>query len=128
MDSQEQAAAEAYNLTRMRQVIARLASELPGANVSEITVGAMGFTSVTVSFANGYSVLLSVDADLPEALYELVRFVAPHDVHRFPFEARTTLGAAYSDKLSGDALLRTLAEYMRLENPRQAPRQGDEVC
>ena len=103
-----------HSLIRLRALLARVNEQLPGVTQSNIVQGSFDFNSATVTFANGLEVLLSVDADLPEALYEVVRFVKPRDTHKYPFETRTTLGAAYSDKLSGDAALTVLEQFALL--------------
>ncbi len=74
----------------------------------------MGYCSVTLRFDNGHLVLLAVDADLPEVLFEVVRFVSPADTHKYPFERRCTLGAAYTDKLSGEAAMELMQLYSAL--------------
>lgn len=105
------------SLIRLRDLLARVNEQLPNVRPSNIVQGSFDFNSATVTFANGIDVLVSVDADLPEALYEVVRFVKPSDVHQYPFERRTTIGAAYNDKLSGDAVLELLKQYATAAAP-----------
>lgn len=100
-----------YSLTRLQLLLDRIKAVLPDASASDIIEGSFEFNSTTVTFGNGLQVLVSVDADLPEALYEVVRFAMPRQVQRYPFETRTTLGPAYSDKLSSDAVLELLRQY-----------------
>lgn len=108
----------AHNLTRLRDLLRRVTEQLPEAKLSPVVEGSFAFNSVTIAFSNGFEVLVAVDADLPEALYEVVRFVSPRDVHLYAFETRRTLGAAYSDKLSGDAVLAVLKQYALLPTAR----------
>jgi len=103
-----------FTRSRLERLLDRLAGALPQATAASLIEGAMGYCSVTLRFETGHQVLLSVDADLPEVLFEVVRFVTPAEPVRHPFERRSTLGAAYTDKLSGDAAMEILRAYSSL--------------
>lgn len=87
-------------------------AQVSAAALSDMIAGSMGFHSVTVTLPSGLSLLVSTDADLPEALFEVIRFVAAEDVQQYPFETRASLGSAYSDKLPTQSVVELLRRYM----------------
>jgi hypothetical protein len=97
----------------MLGLISVIRAQVAGAALSELIAGSMGFHSVTVTLPGGLSLLVSTDADLPAALFEVIRFVAAEDVQQYPFETRASLGSAFSDKLPTQGVVALLHRYMQ---------------
>lgn len=104
---------EGYGRERLLSLMEMIRTQVPGARLSEAIAGSMGFHSVTVELTNGLSLLVSTDADIPEALFEVIRFLGPDDVQQYPFEGRASLGSAYCDKLPSQAAVDLLNRYMQ---------------
>lgn len=105
---------EGFGRERLLSLMQMIRTQVAGASLSDAIAGSMGFHSVTVNLAaNGLSLLVSTDADLPEALFEVIRFLGPDDVQQYPFEQRSSLGAAYCDKLPSQAAVDLLKRYMQ---------------
>lgn len=102
---------QGYARERLLFLMEMIRTEVPGARLSEVIAGSMGFHSVTVELSNGLSLLVSNDADLPEALFEVIRFLGPDDVQQYPFEGRSSLGSAYCNKLPSQAAVDLLKRY-----------------
>lgn len=118
---------------RLLSLAQDIRASVSGAVLSEVIPGAMGFHSMTVSLSNGLVLLVSTDADLPEALFEVIRFVDSDSVQQYPFEPRVALGSAYSDKLTTPAVLHLLNRYLQPDvaatvsnapNARSEPKAG----
>lgn len=104
---------EGYGRERLQSLMGMIRAQVGGATLSDAIAGSMGFHSVTVTLPNGLSLLVSTDADIPEALFEVIRFLGPDDVQQYPFEARASLGSAYCDKLPSQAAVDLLKRYMQ---------------
>lgn len=104
---------EGYGRERLLSLLELIRTQVAGASLSDAIAGSMGFHSVTVTLANGLSLLVSTDADLPEALFEVIRFLGPNDVQQYPFERRSSLGSAFCDKLPSQAAVDLLIRYMQ---------------
>lgn len=95
----------------MQALVDMIRDQVSGAAVSEIVEGWLQFYSATVRLDNGLSVLVSTDADVPEVLFEVMRFVDRGRPQRFAFEARAGLGSFYSDKLPSQTVVDLLNQY-----------------
>ena len=104
---------EGYGRERLRCLMEMIRTQVPGASLSDTIAGSMGFHSVTVSLPDGLSLLVSTDADIPEALFEVIRFLGADDVPQYSFERRASLGSAYCDKLPSQAAVDLLKRYMQ---------------
>ena len=102
---------EGYGRERLLALINMIRQYVPDVALSDVIAGSMGFHSVTVTLANGLPLLVSTDADLPEALFEVIRFVSADDVQQYEFETRASLGSAYCDKLPTQMVLDLLNRY-----------------
>lgn len=102
---------EGYGRERLLALIEMIRQHVPDVAMSDVIAGSMGFHSVTVTLANGLSLLVSTDADLPEALFEVIRFVSADDVQQYEFEMRASLGSAYCDKLPSQTVIDLLNRY-----------------
>ena len=100
-----------YGRERLLALIDMIRKHVPDVALSEVIAGAMGFHSVTVTLASGLSLLVSTDAELPEALFEVIRFVGADDVQQYDFETRSSLGSAYCDKLPSQTVVDLLNRY-----------------
>lgn len=109
-----------YSFSRLQALVDRIKAGLPDASASDIIEGSFEFNSTTVTFRNGLQVLVSVDPDLPEALYEVIRLATPGGVQRYPFEMRTGFGSAFSNRLSSEAVLELLRQYASQQQLDQA--------
>ena len=104
---------EGYGRERLLSLMEMIRTQVAGATLSDAIAGSMGFHSVTVTLPNGLSLLVSTDADIPEALFEVIRFLGADDVPRYTFERRASLGSAYCDKLPSQAAVDLLKRYMQ---------------
>jgi hypothetical protein len=100
-----------YNRARVDSLLAMVHETIPLARTALAEDGSFDYVSATISFQNGISVLAALDADLPHALFEVIRFVVPPQPTLFDFEARATFGAAYCDKLSRAGAVELLQKY-----------------
>lgn len=100
-----------YRRARLLSLLGMIRTQVPDATLSSVVKGRMGFYSATAAFQNGLSILLSTDADLPEALYEVIRFATNDRADRYPFETRASLGFFFADKLSSQAVVDLLKRY-----------------
>ena len=101
----------AYNRARVESLLQMVVGAIPSAKTCFSANGSFGYVSATIGFSNGLEVLAACDADLPQALFEIVRFVTPPQPAIFAFESRATLGAAYSDKLTREGAVQLLQKY-----------------
>jgi len=111
-----------HRLSRIIALRRAVAAQMREADVSEITPGSMEFYSFHVLLPGGADVMLALDADLPDALYEVVRFINAGDQPRHPFEGRGGFGSAFTDKLPKMAVLDLLRRYAALGVPAQPDR------
>lgn len=100
-----------YNRARLASLLEMVSEAIPLARSALADDGSFDYVSATISLPNGISVLAALDADLPDALFEVIRFVVAPQPPIFDFEARATLGAAYSDKLSRASAVQLLQKY-----------------
>ncbi len=100
-----------YNRARLESLVQMVVTAIPSARTCFAADGSFGYVSATIGFENGLEVLAACDADLPQALFEVVRFVTPPQPPIFAFEARATLGAAFSDKLTREGAVQLLLKY-----------------
>lgn len=99
---------------RVDGVLARVRRAFPEARVGEVDAVDEGFPGARVDLRNGISVVVGVDLDLPDILFEVVRVYEPGETPRYAFEAHSANGWADTDKLSADAVLALLRDYARL--------------
>lgn len=102
---------QGYGGFRLQALMDMIRDQVSGAQVSEIIEGWLEFYSATVRLDNGLSLLVSTDADVPEVLFEVMRFVDLDRPQRFAFEARAGLGSFYSDKLPSQTAVDLLNQY-----------------
>lgn len=102
---------EGYGRERLLSLIDMIRRQVADVALSDVIAGAMGFHSVTATLPSGLSLLVSTDADLPEALFEVIRFVGADDVQQYSFEARASLGSAFCDKLPSQNVVELLNRY-----------------
>lgn len=102
---------QGYAGFRLQALMDMIRDQVSGAQVSEIIEGWLEFYSATVRLDNGVSLLVSTDADVPEVLFEVMRFVDRGWPQRFAFEARASLGSFYSDKLPSQTVVDLLNQY-----------------
>lgn len=96
---------------RLQALLEMIRYQVAGAEASEIIEGCMEFYSATVRLQNGLSVLVSTDADVPQILFEVIRFVDGDRPQRLPFEARASVGSFYCDKLTSQSTIDLLNQY-----------------
>lgn len=106
--------AAAYSRQRLDSLLELVQACIPTATGERSDDGAFGYVSANIRFQNGITVLAACDADVPQALFEVVRFVAPSQPAKYPFERRGTLGAAFTDKMSRAGVLQLLRQYDQL--------------
>ncbi len=63
----------AYNRARLESLLQMVIGAIPSAKTCFSANGSFGYVSATIGFANGLEVLAACDADLPQALFEIVR-------------------------------------------------------
>ena len=111
----------AYNRARVESLLQMVVAALPTAKACMSSDGSFGYVSASIEFSNGISVLVACDNDLPQALFEVVRFSSPLQPPLLAFEARATLGAAFSDKLTREGSVKLLQQYAAVPASQPGP-------
>lgn len=99
---------------RVQAVLANLAVAIPSARIGVVEGIDEGFPGAQIRLPNGLDVVVGVDVDLPDALFEVVRVYEPEEVPKLTFEAHSANGWAETSKLSAEAVLDVVREYANL--------------
>ena len=102
-----------HRTQRLQALVERVRAEVPGAQATDVANTGDHLAS-TVTFANGYVVLLSLDVDFLDVFFEVVRFIDPGDMPPFSFERPYGPGSAGDHRLTGDAAVSFLKHYSQL--------------
>lgn len=89
----------------------------PATAALPITEGALDFLSAVLTLPNGIVLIVSLDADMPDALFEVVRLPMGAGDTRLEFESRDPLGVARAAYLTTDHVLQLVAKYAAARPP-----------
>lgn len=118
------------HMHRMKGVLRQVAAIFPGIDIGPVGIGFANLPCAAITLPDGTHLVLSVDPDIPEALYELMRVLkVDAAVCTHPFEVRATAYAA-TDKLTSGQVIRLMAQYLRVHGDyrgeaRESPRTGE---
>jgi hypothetical protein len=99
---------------RLDGLLSRVRLAYPRAQVDDVEEADCGFPGFRVVLPNGIDLVVGVDIDLPEALYEVVRLYVSGEVPRYGFEHSSARGFASTGRLSSAAVLEVLHSYSAL--------------
>jgi hypothetical protein len=106
-------AGAAVHVCRMTAVLDRVLAAFPDLQVGPLETEGLDFVCAVVTLPDGTHLLLSVDPDVPEVLYKVLRLLRLRArARKHPFETRQTPASACTDKLSTDAVVHLVSDYV----------------
>lgn len=101
-------------IERVAELVRRLGERHRNAVIGPVEKCPVGFPGARISFPNGTDLIVGVDLDHPDELFEVVRCSLPDEVFAEEFERTLHAGVSGLTRLSAVEVLQAVARYSRI--------------